>query len=249
MTRTITVAVVLIIATSVVLGSSADAFAAPPITVSSKMSPFEIQEVIEKAAPGQTIIFSPGTYRLRQSLIVRNKNGLTLRAKGAVTLICNSRYDNVISIHNSKFVELIGLHLTHLNPGDGSTCVGHVVFVSSSLRTTIRNCDLDGCGAIGIYAYTNDVRVSHTHIHSCSVRPIEFEGESLTLRHCHLQNRAEDDLIAFTHQAGESKSRQVTIGIDDPGKKAPHGLRMNYCTLGNQPPRQPKPPAGGTRGR
>ena len=165
-------------------------------TVTPQMSQTQIQEILDSADAGETVNFATGTYRVACDLVVREKDRVTLRARGAVTIVCANPRANVITVVDSTNVALVGLHLTHKSPSDGTACVGHVVFVSGGKNTEIRKCDLDGCGATGIYAYTHNVTVSGCHIHSCSIRPIRFSGQLLMVRKSVLESKDQKDFIA-----------------------------------------------------
>lgn len=106
-----------------------------------------LQTVIDAARPGDVIVIGRGRYVSRFALKVTNKTNLTIVARGKVEIVCTDSDESVLDIYRSRNVTLIGLTAGHR---DAPTCFGHVVRFHESEGLIVRNCDLYGCGYMGV---------------------------------------------------------------------------------------------------
>ena len=166
------------------------------VSVRVGMTQSQIQSRIDDAPEHSRVMFQTGTYRIH-SLQIRHKRNLKILADGAVSLVCDSSTANVIEVIDSEDIRIEGFRLTHREPSDLEVCVGNVIFVSGGDQTTIRNCDINGCGAIGIYAFTGRLTAVGNHIHENSIRPIVFTGKRLKLIGNRIDNNGDANHIHF----------------------------------------------------
>jgi parallel beta-helix repeat protein len=100
--------------------------------------------------------------------------------KGDVQLLCDNMDDNVCWITGCSSITIQGVHARHTNPTEDERCYGNVFGIDSSDDIKIINCEIHGCGAIGVYVYNSDnVELRDNHIHDNRFWAVQFEGEGL----------------------------------------------------------------------
>ncbi len=154
-------------------------------------------------ARGATIILEPGYYNLSEyinTLDVENYNGYhsyvqfeevfdgyepvvysqmfgivsrSGKNDGSTTIVVDPRYAYVFTGYSSSF-GLRGLTIGHTELGE---CRGGVVRAIEGCNATIADCDLYGCGTIGITADSvTELSVLNTRIHDCSDESLELSN-------------------------------------------------------------------------
>lgn len=201
-------------------------------TVCPGMSRSKIQTLVESVAPGTTIRFRAGTYRSSDAIYLRNLKDVTLKADGAVTVLCDSSTSNVIELVNCQNVVLSGFRLTHTQPPQHEVCVGNVIAVFDCGEVTIRKCDINGCGAIGIYAFTSQVSAVRNHIHDNSVRPIVFVGKQLRLIQNQIDDNGDANHIHFRYSEKSDYMPSKRLRIRDVNSGTVKGLVMKGNRFG-----------------
>ncbi|NJO89442.1 MAG: right-handed parallel beta-helix repeat-containing protein [Chloroflexia bacterium] len=86
---------------------------------------------------------------------------------------------------NAHFVKLRNLHLSHLN-AENAGCSGDVIMINSfsCSDVTIENCDINGCGVVGVNLYATNRNSNlnyyfkNNSIHNNSTAAITINGES-----------------------------------------------------------------------
>ena len=120
-----------------------------------------LQEAIDQAGNGSTILVAEGVHRTDSALIVRGKTDLRIEGDGEAWIICSDIYENVIEIQECSSLELAGIHARHEEPPEEYGCEGAVVGVSESSDIGIYDCELNGSGGMGIFVEnSSDVVVS-----------------------------------------------------------------------------------------
>ena len=137
----------------------------------------DILALNEYAENGDEIILREGVYELTRSIELWEKNDIVLRGEGLVKLICNDINDNVFWIVTCKRVRLENLHCTHTNPPEGAFCTGNVIAIDMCEDITIKDCDINGCGAIGVYNFGGrKITLKNNVIHDNTFWAIEDDG-------------------------------------------------------------------------
>jgi nitrous oxidase accessory protein NosD len=116
----------------------------------SHSAEINIQDLISNAAD-ERVCIPRGTYVLSKGLEV-NRSDITIWCEPGTRILISDVNENVVSIHNVKNVRIENAHLSHLKPLTEYNCHGNVVDIRDAEDVTIFNCDLNGCGATGVYA-------------------------------------------------------------------------------------------------
>lgn len=105
-------------------------------------------------------------YVLGKTLVIANRQNLTIRAEPGTEILLEDVNSAVLEIENSSNIRFEGALLRHVKPLKEYQCHGEVVVIRNSSGITIENCDLNGCGAIGVsIADAKDVSISNCWIH------------------------------------------------------------------------------------
>ena len=153
--------------------SSVPAFAADQKVVTVN----NMQDMISAIASNTKIVIEAGNYiapagrneyDVHTGIRIKNIENLTIEAKGNVEIKLNVGYVPVFEIENSKDITFIGLSLGHDVPTGGCEGEGDVISAFNSQNITIDNCDLWGCGIVGIWTQSSgNINVTNTTIRDC----------------------------------------------------------------------------------
>ncbi|MBQ2897180.1 MAG: hypothetical protein IJE46_02520 [Clostridia bacterium] len=163
--------------------SSVPAFAAEQKVVTVN----NMQDMVSAIASNTKIIIEAGNYiapagwegneyGYHTGIRIKDVENLTFEAKGNVEIKLNLGYVPVFEIEDSKNITFIGLSLGHDVPEGGCEGDGDVIFALNSKNITIDNCDLWGCGIVGIVAnYSENINVTNTTIRDCAVAAVRCD--------------------------------------------------------------------------
>lgn len=112
----------------------------------------QLPEMLSKLQPGDSVIFERGVYDLERSLILSDQSDLVLRAEGKVELVLRDLESAVIELRHCERIRIQGLRARHLEPNSEYECEGAVITVRDSQQIAVKDCQLNGCGAAGVYA-------------------------------------------------------------------------------------------------
>lgn len=107
-----------------------------------------IADAVDSSASGSTLIIYPGKYTIDDQLWV-TKDSFTLKGKGNVEILCTNMESNVIWIGGTN-ITIKNIKAKHIKPGFYAECTGNVIYIDMGENIHIENCDLNGCGRIGI---------------------------------------------------------------------------------------------------
>lgn len=111
------------------------------------------------------MLFSESRFDGRQ-LTLKNIANLTIDGGNGAEIVVEPRYANVLTFLNCKNITLRNLTLGHTDEG---YCEGGVLYLDNCENVKLDNCDLYGCGTMGIEAYrTHELRCARTTIRDCS---------------------------------------------------------------------------------
>jgi hypothetical protein len=140
--------------------------------ITYKNNGIDLQQLLLNAKGIKKVIIPHGTYILPKSLIIPYDNMIIYCEPGTRILVDNS-YDNVINIHGRKNIQIENAHLSHLRPRKYYACHGHVVDIENSENIKLYNCEINGCGAIGVGALkTDNLTIQNCWIHSNSFNAV-----------------------------------------------------------------------------
>ncbi len=127
---------------------------------------------------------SEGNYRWNEEfdgpeLIIQNVTNLTVRGSGEErtdkVLSCVPRYADVLTFENCA-----NIYVTHITVGhtqEPSQCAGGVLHFINSQDILVEDCDLYGCGTLGVDADNSlNIQVINNLIHDCSYGGVQFSN-------------------------------------------------------------------------
>lgn len=127
---------------------------------------------------------SEGNYRWNEEfdgpeLIIQNVTNLTVRGSGEErtdkVLSCVPRYADVLTFENCS-----NIYVTHITLGhtqEPSQCAGGVLHFINSQDILVEDCDLYGCGTLGVDADNSlNIQVINNLIHDCSYGGVQFSN-------------------------------------------------------------------------
>lgn len=132
----------------------------------------DIQALIDAASDESEVSIPFGEYTLLKGLQIKNKKNLTLTSRPGTRVLVIDTDADVISVENSEGTRIENMHLSHLQPLEEYNCHGAVVRVADSTGTGILNCELNGCGAVGVSAWNSNI----TLIRNCLIHHNTFNA-------------------------------------------------------------------------
>ena len=127
---------------------------------------------------------SEGNYRWNEEfdgpeLIIQNVTNLTVHGSGEErtdkVLSCVPRYADVLTFENCA-----NIYVTHITVGhtqEPSQCAGGVLHFINSQDILVEDCDLYGCGTLGVDADNSlNIQVINNLIHDCSYGGVQFSN-------------------------------------------------------------------------
>lgn len=130
-------------------------------------------------------------------LILHDLSNFTVRGSGQertdVTISAVPRYADVLTFENCANIYVANITAGHTQePG---YCMGGVLHYINSQSILVENCDLYGCGTMGVNGENAlDIQVYNCYIHDCSVSGVEFtECRNVRVDSTEFANLGEDD--------------------------------------------------------
>ncbi|MFH0865118.1 MAG: right-handed parallel beta-helix repeat-containing protein [Bacteroidota bacterium] len=138
----------------------------------SKQKFSSIQQAVDSAKNGSTLIINPGKYEISEQLWIV-KDSFTVKGKGKVEILCTDMKWNVIWI-GGNHITIKKIYARHIKPEFYAECMGSVIYVDMGENTHIENCDLNGCGRVGVNISGGlNIILKNNYIHDnteCAVR-------------------------------------------------------------------------------
>ncbi len=137
-------------------------------------------EAFDSCLSGDHIFIRSGEYILEESLELWEKDNVVVTGEGNCKLVMNNQEDNVMWITTCQDVVIRNLHCTHTKPSEWEQCTGNVFALDMGRNITIENCNINGCGAIGVYIFgTKNVTLKNNFIHDNSLWAIDDDGNRM----------------------------------------------------------------------
>ena len=151
-----------------------------PFCSSQKKPPrrsLDIQRVLDNARDGSTVTIPFGEYCLSDGLVIRDRKNLIITSQSGTRILVKDVKADVVSILQSEEISINNLHLRHVNPLEEYQCHGAVIRVKDSNDILIRNCELNGCGAIGVSSWSSkNIIIRNCHIHHNTFNAFYFQS-------------------------------------------------------------------------
>ena len=135
--------------------------------------PLNLQEALEQAQEGDEVLLGEGIYKSDTAWSINGKTGLVLKGQGEVWLICRDAGSQVLSIEGSESITVQEVKLRHEEPLEEGGCEGSVIAVRESRAVRILNCELSGCGSVGVdLEASEELEISGCLIHHNSYQAV-----------------------------------------------------------------------------
>jgi parallel beta-helix repeat protein len=137
----------------------------------------DIQKMIDNAQDRSTINIPFGEYWLTQELVIQDRKSLILTSQPGTRILVKDVNADIVSILQSEEISIKNLHLRHMNPLEEYQCHGVVIRVKDSNDILIMNCELDGCGAVGVSSWSSkNISVQNCHVHHNTFNAFYFQN-------------------------------------------------------------------------
>jgi parallel beta-helix repeat protein len=115
----------------------------------------DLQELLDGAMDGSTVTIPFGEYVLSKGLVVQGRKNLVLTSRPGTRILVTDTNADVLSILESSGIRVANLYLRHCDPLEEYRCHGVVIRVRDSNDTVVQNCELKGCGAVGVSGWNS----------------------------------------------------------------------------------------------
>ncbi len=129
-----------------------------------------LQDIIDKAKDATTVKVPLGRYTSERSVVVKGRTELDIVCEPGTEILVSDVNADVLRIVDSRKITLRGAHLRHVQPRKQYACHGSVLHTTDSSGIWVIDCDLNGCGAVGLYAR----KVDGLTVEHCAVRDNSF---------------------------------------------------------------------------
>lgn len=183
-----------------------------------------IVESGEYIIPAEAHDYDGYTYYVGKNISIEGLENLEIVADGYVEIALAVGDMPVVEIwQNSNNITLTGLTLGHDVPEYSCAGEGHVIAAYGADNITINDCDLYGCGIVGISCYnTGNVTVNNTIIRDCADAAAGFSwmNGNVEFNGCVFKNNAYDPYASqyrdcFTFEDNEEDSITPSVVFND----------------------------------
>jgi hypothetical protein len=127
----------------------------------------DIQAILDAAPNGSVLTLDYGEYVLTTGLTVANKHDLTITAPKGTLVMVDDVMEDVLSLEDCDSVHIVNLHMRHVKPLGEYNCEGAVIRMNQCSNMEVKNCELDGCGAIAVAGNgVKELQVTGCYIHN-----------------------------------------------------------------------------------
>ena len=133
-----------------------------------------------------TIILEEGKdYTVSDFFYLSNLENVTIRGGAGTRLMSTSEESVVVYLMDCKNVTLDNLIIGHDIPATEWGCEEGVVYAYGTKSLTITNCELFGCGLVGIGSWASTIEVKNSTIRDCSAYILEIGyNSSMVFNQC-----------------------------------------------------------------
>ena len=136
-----------------------------------------LQSLIDKAKDGQAVTVPRARYVSDKGVLIEKRRRLRIVYEKGTQILAKDTYEDVIAVVGSADVRIENAFVSHVKPRQEYDCHGSVVRISDSKSVSIVNCDLNGCGAVGVYARdSSGVTISNCLVHHNTWNALYFDG-------------------------------------------------------------------------
>ncbi|MBN1942507.1 MAG: right-handed parallel beta-helix repeat-containing protein [Phycisphaerae bacterium] len=136
----------------------------------------DLQRFVDDAPDGGVVVIPLGRYELAEPLRLTGRRNLRLAFEPGTQLRGLDTNAAVVAITDSQGVTVTGLRARHEKPLASYNCHGPVISVQDSRDVRIENCELNGCGAIGVSAVRSTLSIVNCHVHHNTFNAFYFSS-------------------------------------------------------------------------
>ncbi len=137
----------------------------------------DIQKVIDNAQDRSTVTIPFGEYWLTKGLVIKGRKSFVLTSQPGTRILVKDVNADVVSVLQSEGISIKNFHLRHVNPLEEYQCHGVVIRVKDSNDILVTNCELDGCGAVGVSGWSSkNILVRNCHVHHNTFNAFYFQS-------------------------------------------------------------------------
>lgn len=178
------------------------------VTDADAVSVGTVTEFLDAIAPGATIKLAAGTYNLTEAkgfggknvsdyyrwenlgdgsqaaLVIEDVEGLTIGGDEGAEIVTECSWANVLRFNHCDGLTVKNLHVGHTEQTEA--CEGGVISLINCDDVSIENCDLYGCGTMGVDANQCwNLQVTGCSVHHCSYGGISlYSGKHVFIGDC-----------------------------------------------------------------
>ena len=132
------------------------------------------QMALENAQSNDTILIREGEYR-RESFMLQSKEFLVILGENA-QLLGTDPYGSVLMVSGCNSLIISGLKMRHELGAQWEICFGGVLEIASCRDVLITDCEMNGCGAIGLDVFgSSGVACVNSYIHHNNRSALRYE--------------------------------------------------------------------------
>lgn len=163
----------------------------------------DIRDILENAPDNSNVIVGEGTYKTEDSISLKGKKNISVTGEGEVWIICGRIDRKVIALKDCSGMLLKNIKACH-RIEDSSYKVpensldrrnGSVADVEDCEGITFENCELEGCGVVGVYSVNSgSIELRECYLHHNSWRAFAFHNTSgvsdVVIKDCRIVNNS-----------------------------------------------------------
>ena len=133
-----------------------------------------VQQALDISDAGNTIFICKGQY---QSFHILEKVQLNIIGNDETYIVAENVDDDIVQIVSSRNIKIKWLTTYHNEGGVNSVCYGFCFFICQSDEIEISNCQILGCGSVGVTVCgSQDVFIHDNCIHDCSYCGVQIHA-------------------------------------------------------------------------
>lgn len=140
-----------------------------------------------------TIVLDGKDYYVSGESVMSGAQNVTILGTGGTRLLCNSGRDLILSIWQCSGIVLKNLTLGHNIP-TGDYCEAGVMSIGDS-EVSVVNCDIFGCGLMGVVASRSNLIFEDTIIRDCSECIMDCNDTTAEFINCRFSGNGYDVLV------------------------------------------------------
>ena len=150
-----------------------------------------VDELLAAIGDNRVIELAPGEYNLSKAKKVKSSfvtfeeyfdqviihDVVNMTIEGPATILSDNVNADVLRFTNCSGIILSKLTVGHVKPNEEYECEGSVTWFQECYDVNVEECNLFGCGAIGVQAWnTDDLFIYKTNIYECTYAGVYLDG-------------------------------------------------------------------------